>query len=190
MTPRRIVGRFANQSSAEWKEKTRKNSAWDKMEIKPTLKDSHEIWNALRGLFSRYYITALYILLVFTFGRWKTWFRHPNLCRGLSILIPRMEAQSWPSLVLTLASSLVIQGNQRDTAYKHVTRLKSSDCTSTALTCFIVFALFQFRTDKAVLAVNGFAADGSMFVKKVRQRLEVCIFHDLHIPIIHMFDYY
>jgi len=27
-------------------------------------------------------------------------------------------------------------------------------------------------TDKAVLAVNGFAADGSMFVKKVRQRLE------------------
>jgi 20S proteasome subunit beta 6 len=27
-------------------------------------------------------------------------------------------------------------------------------------------------TDKAVLAVNGFAADGNMFVKKVRQRLE------------------
>jgi len=27
-------------------------------------------------------------------------------------------------------------------------------------------------TDKAVLAVNGFAADGSMFVKRVRQRLE------------------
>ena len=31
------------------------------------------------------------------------------------------------------------------------------------------------RTDKAVLAVNGFAADGNMFVKRVRQRLEVCI---------------
>jgi hypothetical protein len=31
----------------------------------------------------------------------------------------------------------------------------------------------SFRTDKAVLAVNGFAADGNMFVKKVRQRLEV-----------------
>ena len=28
-------------------------------------------------------------------------------------------------------------------------------------------------TDKAVLAVNGFAADGNMFVKKVKQRLEV-----------------
>jgi len=27
-------------------------------------------------------------------------------------------------------------------------------------------------TDRAVLAVNGFAADGNMFVKKVRQRLE------------------
>lgn len=29
------------------------------------------------------------------------------------------------------------------------------------------------RTDRAVLAVNGFAADGNMFVKKVQQRLEV-----------------
>jgi len=29
------------------------------------------------------------------------------------------------------------------------------------------------RTDRAVLAVNGFAADGNMFVKKVKQRLEV-----------------
>ncbi|KAF5366260.1 hypothetical protein D9758_005685 [Tetrapyrgos nigripes] len=28
-------------------------------------------------------------------------------------------------------------------------------------------------TDKAVLAVNGFAADGNMFVKRVRQRLEI-----------------
>jgi 20S proteasome alpha/beta subunit len=32
------------------------------------------------------------------------------------------------------------------------------------------------RTDKAVLAVNGFAADGNMFVKKVRQRLEANLF--------------
>ena len=30
-----------------------------------------------------------------------------------------------------------------------------------------------YRTDKAVLAVNGFAADGNMFVKRVQQRLEV-----------------
>lgn len=30
------------------------------------------------------------------------------------------------------------------------------------------------RTDRAVLAVNGFAADGNMFVKNVKQRLEVC----------------
>ncbi len=31
------------------------------------------------------------------------------------------------------------------------------------------------RTDKAVLAVNGFAADGNIFVKRLRQRLEVCL---------------
>ena len=31
----------------------------------------------------------------------------------------------------------------------------------------------KYRTDRAVLAVNGFAADGNMFVKKVKQRLEV-----------------
>jgi len=29
------------------------------------------------------------------------------------------------------------------------------------------------RTDKAALAVNGFSADGNMFVKRLRQRLEV-----------------
>ena len=34
---------------------------------------------------------------------------------------------------------------------------------------------FLFRTDRAVLAVNGFAADGNMFVKKVKQRLEVLV---------------
>lgn len=33
--------------------------------------------------------------------------------------------------------------------------------------------LISNRTDRAVLAVNGFAADGNMFVKKVKQRLEV-----------------
>ena len=31
------------------------------------------------------------------------------------------------------------------------------------------------RTDRAVLAVNGFAADENMFVKKVKQRLEVSV---------------
>jgi 20S proteasome subunit beta 6 len=35
---------------------------------------------------------------------------------------------------------------------------------------------FPSRTDRAVLAVNGFAADGNMFVKKVKQRLEVLVF--------------
>ena len=32
---------------------------------------------------------------------------------------------------------------------------------------------YAIRTDRAVLAVNGFAADGKMFVKSVKQRLEV-----------------
>jgi 20S proteasome alpha/beta subunit len=31
------------------------------------------------------------------------------------------------------------------------------------------------RTDRAVLAVNGFAADGNVFVKRVKQKLEVCL---------------
>jgi len=35
-----------------------------------------------------------------------------------------------------------------------------------------IFSLLP-RTDKAVLAVNGFAADGNIFVKRLRQRLEV-----------------
>ena len=40
-------------------------------------------------------------------------------------------------------------------------------------TCSLTFPI-PCRTDRAVLAVNGFAADGNMFVKKVKQRLEVC----------------
>ena len=32
---------------------------------------------------------------------------------------------------------------------------------------------YGISTDRAVLAVNGFAADGKMFVKSVKQRLEV-----------------
>jgi len=38
-----------------------------------------------------------------------------------------------------------------------------------------------FRTDKAVLATNGFAADGNNFVKRVRQRLEVCAVPPLYV---------
>lgn len=34
-------------------------------------------------------------------------------------------------------------------------------------------AIEQTRTSKAILAVNGFAADGNNFVKRVKQRLEV-----------------
>jgi hypothetical protein len=66
-------------------------------------------------------------------GLWKAWFRHPNLLKEPSIRIPRTEAQSWPSLGPTSVSLLVIQGNPRVTAYKHDTRLKSSDCMSAFL---------------------------------------------------------
>jgi hypothetical protein len=45
----------------------------------------------------------------------------------------------------------------------------------------IILTLFR-RTDRAVLAVNGFAADGNMFVKKVKQRLEV---HSRSCPFVH-----
>jgi hypothetical protein len=31
------------------------------------------------------------------------------------------------------------------------------------------------RTDCAVLAVDGFAADGNVLVKRVKQKLEVCL---------------
>ena len=41
------------------------------------------------------------------------------------------------------------------------------------LLCFALHLTSVSRTNKAVLAVNGFAADGNMFVKTVRQRLEV-----------------
>lgn len=34
----------------------------------------------------------------------------------------------------------------------------------------------MYRTDKAVLAVNGFAADGKVFVKRVQQRLEARVY--------------
>jgi hypothetical protein len=37
----------------------------------------------------------------------------------------------------------------------------------------IALTYYPCRTDRAVLAVNGFAADGNTFVKKVKQRLEV-----------------
>ncbi len=42
------------------------------------------------------------------------------------------------------------------------------------LRVILVFSVLTslYRTEKAVLAVNGFAADGKVFVKRVQQRLE------------------
>lgn len=52
---------------------------------------------------------------------------------------------------------------------------RSSDCTFFShLTGFVENLLdYGISTDRAVLAVNGFAADGKMFVKSVKQRLEM-----------------
>ncbi len=47
----------------------------------------------------------------------------------------------------------------------------------------VPFSRVPFRTDRAVLAVNGFAADGNMFVKKVKQRLEVLSSASLILPL-------
>ena len=87
---------------------------------------------------------------------------------------PTTAVPSSPSQVQTLLSSQGTRGRARDTVYRRDTRPKSSNC---AFFCWKLLApnstVFDYRTDKAVLAVNGFAADGNMFVKKVRQRLEV-----------------
>ena len=96
--------------------------------------------------------------------------------RGSSTHTPKMAAQFSPSQVQTLPSSLVIPVKARATASRLATPPKYSACSS-----FFFFSPERnqasidatFRTDRAVLAVNGFAADGNMFVKKVKQRLEV-----------------
>jgi len=55
-----------------------------------------------------------------------------------------------------------------------VFRLYVSDLLPLPPRCrFLTLRAVSNRTDRAVLAVNGFAADGNMFVKKVKQRLEV-----------------
>lgn len=101
-----------------------------------------------------------------------------------------MVERSLPLLALTSPSLLVTRARQRDSTSKPATRRRSSVCEYHSMarplayfaSCFVVFSdgeltaysPISHRTDKAVLAVNGFAADGNMFVKKVKQRLEVC----------------
>ena len=100
--------------------------------------------------------------------------------RGSSTRILRTAAPSSPSPVRISLSSRATPGRARATVSRHVMRPKSSGCTCTpsryADSCaptHISLSRTLRRTDRAVLAVNGFAADGNMFVKKVKQRLEV-----------------
>ena len=132
----------------------------------------------LRGLFT---VISLKDRCPF-YIRWITWFPH-HILRGPSIPIQRTVALSWPSLALTSASLPVILDSRRVIAYRQDTRLKYSDCTSALSLVHSIYLIFvcRGRTDKAVLAVNGFAADGSMFVKRVRQRLEVCVYNPMDI---------
>jgi hypothetical protein len=83
-----------------------------------------------------------------------------------------MEELSWLLLERTLQSLLEIRGRLRDTVSKLDMLGRCSNCTSASGSSCLPKLIP--RTDKAVLATNGFAADGNNFVKRVRQRLEVC----------------
>jgi hypothetical protein len=79
-------------------------------------------------------------------------------------------------LLLVQISLLLLATHDRakDIQSKRDTHQKCFDCTRVVTYHSVSFPhFFLSRTDRAVLAVNGFAADGNMFVKKVKQRLEV-----------------
>ena len=99
------------------------------------------------------------------------------LRQDLSTPTPRTVAPSLPSPVTIFQSSQATRVRAKAIAFRPDTPQKSLGCMSQ-----ISFHVFpdhdpdptrHDRTDRAVLAVNGFAADGNMFVKKVKQRLEV-----------------
>lgn len=104
-----------------------------------------------------------------------------------------------PFSLLLVLTSLLLLGTPvklKATRYRLDTRPKCFDCAcyitpllKTCITCreraraiditrphktrVLNCLPLQTRTDRATLAVNGFAADGNMFVKTVKQRLEV-----------------
>ncbi len=63
-------------------------------------------------------------------------------------------------------------GSRRDTTFRPDTLAKSGNCAFLD-SCIARDTAEHLRTDNAVLATNGFAADGKNFVKRVKQRLEV-----------------
>ena len=71
---------------------------------------------------------------------------------------------------LTLLSLLAILVSQRDTVSRLDMLPRFGNCK---LSPIQRGPSLRFRTDNAVLATNGFSADGKNFVKRVKQRLEV-----------------
>ena len=87
-----------------------------------------------------------------------------------------MEERSSPLRVQTSVSLPEIPGKAKDIVFKLDMHRRSSDCAYSSIRLQLNNAdicVVPCRTDRAVLAVNGFAADGNMFVKTVKQRLEV-----------------
>ena len=70
----------------------------------------------------------------------------------------------------TSLSLLAIPVSQRDTVSRLDMLPRFGNCK---LSRIHRGASLRFRTDNAVLATNGFSADGKNFVKRVKQRLEV-----------------
>ena len=84
-----------------------------------------------------------------------------------------MGVPFWPSPVQISALLRVIPAKRIATIHRHDMPPESSDCKWKRLVDRRLTNVYS--TDQAILAVNGFAADGNMFIKKVRQRLEVCL---------------
>lgn len=84
-----------------------------------------------------------------------------------------MEERSLRLQARTSRLLLETRDRVRDTVSKRDMPGRCFNCRSSCEGCYVVHEAEYVSTDKAVLATNGFAADGNNFVKRVRQRLEV-----------------
>ena len=120
-------------------------------------------------------------VLLATVVHWQDTLQFPSQCqvyrnKGSSTRTAIMEERSSPLRVQTSVSLPEIPGKAKDIVFKLDMHRRSSDCAYSSIRLQLNNAdicVVPCRTDRAVLAVNGFAADGNMFVKTVKQRLEV-----------------